>query len=275
MELKGAVAIVTGSGGAIGRAISREFARQGASVVCASLEDAGLGETVQLIKADGGHALALPTDVTQPDQVERMTAKTVEQFGKLDILVNNAGIFRAIGGLWEVDPQAWWTDVTTNLFGAFLCIHTVLPHMMQHNCGVVINMAGGGYDRPNIGGTGYAASKAGLMRLTDTLAAELGTRHNIQVYGFWPGFVRSVMTHMLADTPQGQRWLPHVAQGLLAHEDHPAEDVGRAMASLITISRPALSGRIFSYDDDFIQVEQHADEIQRQDLRQLRVHKEP
>jgi NAD(P)-dependent dehydrogenase (short-subunit alcohol dehydrogenase family) len=146
--------------------------------------------------------------------------------------------------------------------------------MLQHNCGIVINMVGGGSDRPNLDGTGYAASKAGLMRLTDTLAAGLGERYNIQVYGFWPGFVRTGMTNLLADLPQGQRWLPHVGRGLLAHEDHPAEDVDRAMASLIGISQPALSGRIFSYEDDFAHVAQQDDEIRRRDLRQLRITKE-
>jgi NAD(P)-dependent dehydrogenase (short-subunit alcohol dehydrogenase family) len=146
--------------------------------------------------------------------------------------------------------------------------------MLQHNRSIVINMAGGGSDRPNVDGTGYAASKADLMRLTDKLAAELGERYNIQVYGFWPGFVRKGMTHLLADSTQGRRWLPHMGPGLLAYEDHPPEDVGRAMASLIDISQPALLGRIFSYEDDFARVAQEADEIWRQDLRQLRITKE-
>lgn len=273
MQMQGAVAIVTGSGGVIGRSIAREFARRGARIVCASIDDDDLDETVRLIGRDGGHALAVPTDVTDQRQVKRMAKVTLDALGSIDMLVNNAGIFHAIGALWEVDPNTWWTDVTTNLYGSFLCIHTVLPYMLGRNRGVIINMAGGGYDQPNAGGTGYAASKAGLMRLTDTLSAELGEDSGIQVYGFWPGFVRSRMTQMLAETSQGQRWLPHVRHGLQVHEDHPSQDVGRAMVELIQISQPALSGRIFTYDDDFEQVAQQAVQIQQYDLRQLRMKK--
>jgi NAD(P)-dependent dehydrogenase (short-subunit alcohol dehydrogenase family) len=271
VDMRGTTAIVTGSGGDIGRAIACELARQGAAVACASLDDAGLRETARLIQVAGGTALAVPTDVTDQAQVERTFTQTMGAFGTVDILVNNAGIFRAIGGLWEVDPAAWWTDVTTNLFGSFLFCRTVLPHMLQRNRGIIVNMAGGGYDRPNAGGTGYAASKAGLMRLTDTLAAELDGRCDVQVYGFWPGFVRSGMTRLLAESEQGRRWLPHVGGGLEKNEDHPAEDVGRAIARLISISRPELAGRIFSYDDDFDWIAQHAGDIQRNDWHQLRM----
>ncbi len=274
MQLKGTVAIVTGCGGAIGRAIARVLARQAARVVCVSLDDADLQETARLIRAEGGQALAAPADVTDRSQVERAITQALEAFDQIDILVNNAGIFRAIGGLWEVEPEAWWADVTTNLYGSFLCSRTVLPHMMQRNSGIIVNMAGGGYDQPNVGGTGYAASKAGLMRLTDTLAAELGERYDIQVYGFWPGFVRSGMTRLLVETPAGQRWLPHVGRGLQAHEDQPAEEVGNALVALVDISQPELSGRIFSYPDDFAQIAQHAAEIKRRDLRQLRLRME-
>lgn len=271
MHVEEAVAIVTGSGRGIGRAVARELARRGARVVCASLESGELQETTDLILAGAGAAVAAVTDVTVPAQVERLIEQTLDAFGRIDILVNNAGVCRAVGGLWEADPALWWSDVATNLLGPFLCCRFALPHMLDRNSGIIVNMAGGGYDRPNPGLSAYASAKAGLMRMTDNLAAEIAGRYAIQVYGFWPGFVRTGMTEFLATDPEGQRWLPHVKAGLAGGEDHAAEDVGRAIAELIEISRPDLSGRIFSFDDDFQAIARAAAEIARLDLHQLRL----
>jgi NAD(P)-dependent dehydrogenase (short-subunit alcohol dehydrogenase family) len=270
-NLAGMCAIVTGSGGVIGRAIAVELARAGARVACVSIDADPVARTVRDIEDAGGVALAVAADVTDREQVDQAVQQAIARFGNVDILINNAGVFRAIGGLWQVDPDLWWSDVTTNLLGSFLCCRAVLPHMIGRNQGIIINMAGGGYDGPNAGGTGYASSKAALMRMTDTLACELSDQYRIQVYGFWPGFVRSGMTELLSHDAQGLRWLPHVQKGLEAGEDHPAADVGRAIVKLIGISVPDLSGRIFAYDDDFAEIARRASEIKHDDLYQLRL----
>ena len=274
MNVDGTAAIVTGSSMGIGRAIAVELASRGAQVVCTARSEGRLRETVDAIKSKGGVALAVPTDVTDKSQVERMAEQTLNAFGKIDVLINNAAVFHGIGGLWEVDPDAWWADVKTKLFGGFLCCRAVLPHMIKENRGIIMNMAGGGYDQPNVGGTGYASASAGLMRLTDTLAAELGDAHNIQVYGLWPGFVRSEMTEILATAEQGQRWLPHVKKGLSLGQDHAAEDVALAVIKIIEHTCPALSGRIVSYEEDFEQIVERADAIRERDLYQLRLRSE-
>ncbi len=274
MKVDGISAIVTGSSVGIGRAIAIELAGRGAQVVCTARSEARLRETVDTIKSEGGVALSVPTDVTDRNQVERMVEQTLNAFGKIDVLVNNAAVFHGIGGLWEVDPDSWWADVKTKLFGGFLCCHAVLPHMMKENRGIIMNMAGGGYDQPNVGGTGYASASAGLMRMTDTLASELGDEYDIQVYGLWPGFVRSEMTEILANAEQGQRWLPHVKKGLSLGQDHAAEDVALAVAKIIEHSCPALSGRIVSYNEDFEQIVERAETIREHDLYQLRLRSE-
>lgn len=274
MKVDGISAIVTGSSIGIGRAIAVELAARGAQVVCTARSAARLRETVDAIKSDGGVALAVPTDVTDNIQVERMAEQTLNAFGKIDVLINNAAIFNGIGGLWEVDPEAWWADVKTKLFGGFLCCRAVLPHMMKENRGIIMNMAGGGYDQPNVGGTGYASASAGLMRLTDTLASELGDEYNIQVYGLWPGFVRSKMTEILANEEQGQRWLPHVKKGLSLGQDHDAEDVALATVKIIEHTCPTLSGRIVSYTEDFEKIVERAETIRERDLYQLRLRSE-
>lgn len=274
MKVDGISAIVTGSSMGIGRAIAVELAGRGAQVVCTARSEARLRDTVDAIKSEGGVALAVPTDVTDTSQVERMAEQTLSAFGKIDVLINNAAVFHGIGGLWEVEPDAWWADVKTKLFGGFLCCRAVLPHMMKQNRGIIMNMAGGGYDQPNVGGTGYASASAGLMRLTDTLASELGDSHNIQVYGLWPGFVRSEMTEILATAEQGQRWLPHVKKGLSLGQDHAAEDVALAVVKIIEHTCPALSGRIVSYEEDFEKIVERAEAIREKDLYQLRLRSE-
>ncbi|NQU43789.1 SDR family NAD(P)-dependent oxidoreductase, partial [bacterium] len=115
MELQGKTAIVTGAGRGIGRAIAVEFARQGANVVCAARSQAEVIETAALAQKEGVQARAIPTDVTDRDQVENLVSQTLAEFGQIDVLFNNAGRFHAIGAVWEVDPADWWKDVTVNV----------------------------------------------------------------------------------------------------------------------------------------------------------------
>jgi len=272
MGIEGKSIIVTGTSYGVGWQLALDLAQQGAKVVCAARSTEKLHELVQMIEKEGGSAIAVPTDVAKRDQVERMVEQAIQAFGQVDILVNNAAVFRAIGGLWEVSPEEWWSDITTNLLGTFLCCRAVLPDMMRRNQGIIITMTGGGFDRPNLGGSGYGASKAGMMRLTDTLAEELlRSGYNILVYGLNPGFVRSEMTRILAETLAGQEWLPHVRKGLEAEQDHPAEDVSRAVLRVVEISQPALTGRIFHWQDDFDEIARRAEEIKQRDIYQLRM----
>src|SRR5215218_105619 len=106
--LAGQVAIVTGGGRGIGRAIALALADAGAVVVVAARSDAQIRETVALIERDGGRALAVRTDVTDRCAVERLIAEAEQQAGPVDLLVNNAGVFGPIGPLWQTDPDAWW-----------------------------------------------------------------------------------------------------------------------------------------------------------------------
>jgi len=271
MQIEGISAVVTGSSRAIGREIARELARRGALVVCAARTQEPLVETVRLIEEEGGTAIAVPTDVTDVSQFDRLIDAAVEAHGRIHLLVNNAAAYRAVGGAWEVDADAWWRDVTTNLYGPFLGCRAALRHMMPARRGVIINMTGGGASSPMLGASAYGSSKAALMRLTDTLAAELGDESGIQVYCLDPGFVRSGISQHVAATAGGQKWLPYVKQDLEAGRDHPPDEVGRAVVALVEISTPALSGRVFSYRDDFTEIAERAESIRENDLRSLRL----
>jgi NAD(P)-dependent dehydrogenase (short-subunit alcohol dehydrogenase family) len=242
MELNGKTAIVTGSSGGIGRALALEFGRQGMNVVCAARRLDALKETAAMVEEADGEALAVATDVTDREQVRRMVAAAVERFGQVDVLFNNAATFQAIGGVWEVEPEEWWRDVTVNLYGPLLCIREVLPHMMERDEGVIINMDGG---RPK-GGTAYACGKAGLVEMTRLLVEELrsaGSR--VMVFNASPGLVRTPMTERMVNDEMAARWIPQVKEGLESGSTRRPEEIARATVELLRVARPEISG--FSY----------------------------
>ena len=274
MELKGRTAIVTGSGGGIGRALAIEFARHGANVVCCARREANINETAEMIQKQAGQALAVRTDVTERDQVEAMVRQAVDTFGEVHVLFNNAGSFRAIGAVWEVAPDAWWHDASVNLLGPMLCSRAVLPHMMKRDEGIIINMNGGGSTNPLPGGSGYGCSKAALVRLTDTLAKELDeVGSSVLVFGMGPGLVRTEMTEYQASSPEGLKWLPSTKECLEQGRVRAPEECAEATVELLRIACKELSGRIFGAGTDFADVARRAAEIKEKDLMVMRFRK--
>ena len=252
MEINGKTVIVTGSGSGIGRALALAFGREGANVVCAARRKDRLEETVALIDKEKGVALAVPTDITQLDQVRNLVRTTLDRFGRIDVLFNNAGSFQSIAGVWEVDPETWWHDVTVNLLGPLLCIREVLPHMMDRDDGIIINMDGG---RPT-GGTGYACGKAGLMELTRVLIKEFETvGSNVIVLGAGPGLVRTEMTDLQADTDAGRRWIPSTDESFRSGNLRQPEEIAAATIRMVRTARPDLTGTYYGPDTDFSELD--------------------
>ncbi|MHC4711862.1 MAG: SDR family NAD(P)-dependent oxidoreductase [Planctomycetota bacterium] len=274
MELEGKTAIVTGSGRGIGRAIALEFARQGANVVCCARRENEVAETVGMIEAEGGAALSVRCDVADKGEVDNLVEKAVERFGGVDVLFNNAASFRSLGAVWEVDPDEWWGDVTTNVLGPMLCARAVLPHMMKRNEGVIINMYGGGAVVPLPGGSGYGCSKAALLRLTDTLAGELEREgYSIYVVSIGPGFVRTETTEYQCTNPLGVKWIPSSKEAIEAGETRPPEDCARSAVWMLRVLCPEMNGRIFDTGMDFDDVARRAGEMKEKALRLLRLNK--
>jgi len=244
MELKGSVAIVTGAGRGIGRAVARELARNGASVVVCSRTEAEISQTASLIEEEGGVCLPLLADVSQKDQAKDLVEQTVRRFGAVDILVNNAARIPVISAVWEVDPDEWWEEVSVNLRGTMLCTRYALPHMMARNRGVIVNLPGG---TSIPGRTSYCCSKVAVDRLTMLLAKELSAvNSSVIVFQIGPGLVKTRRTLVEAESAQGQRWNPATKRAFEEGRDRPPEECARAVVILIRNATGEMSGKYFS-----------------------------
>lgn len=186
MKLKDKVAVVTGAGRGVGKAIALAFAREGADVVVVSRTLSEVEKTASQVRALGRHALALRVDVSGVQEVENLVKSVLLSFGRIDVLVNSAGILGPIGTLVENDVEQWIGTIRVNLIGTFLCCRAVLPIMVKQGGGKVINLSGGGAAYPQPCFSAYATSKAAVVRLTETLAEEV-KGFNIQVNAVAPG----------------------------------------------------------------------------------------
>ena len=137
-ELENRIALITGAGRGIGQAIALAYAREGADLSLAARSGSELEETAEQCRELGSQVLTMPTDVTDPSQVERLVQATTGRFSSIDILVNNAGIGGPVGGLQDNDVEAWISTVQVNLIGLYLCCRAVLPLMRERNSGRIV-----------------------------------------------------------------------------------------------------------------------------------------
>jgi len=247
IDLTGQVAIVTGGGRGIGRAISLALAQAaGAAVAVVARSTDQLAQTVALVEEMGGRAIAITTDVTDQQATEQMVHEVEQQLGPVDLLVNNAGVPGPGGPLWEVDPDDWWRCMDVNLRGPYLCSRA--PYMAA-----------------------YAISKCAVMRFSEILAAEIKD-HCIHSFAIAPGFVRTAMTEAAAASPADEKWLGGVfTNSFAAGYDVPPERAADLVAFLASGKADALSGCYISVDDDLAELVRRAEEIQRDDLHTLRL----
>lgn len=186
MKLKDQVAIVTGAGRGIGRAIALEFVKEGAAVSLVQRGEEELRQVAKEVEALGGKCLVLPLSVAREDHVEQMVQKTVDAFGTVDIMVNNAGIAGPTAMAIDISPQQWNEVIAINLTGPWLCSRAVLKIMMPKRRGRIINISSAAAKIPLARRTPYCATKAGLCGMTRALAQELGP-YNINVNSILPG----------------------------------------------------------------------------------------
>ena len=196
-QMDGMVAMVTGASRGLGRAIAREYAREGASVVISarSQSPTGLAGTLQETASDirnaGGDVLAVNCDVTDEGQVNNMVRRAVERYGRIDVLFNNAGTMVLGESILEIDPARWDQLIRVNVGGPYLCTRAVLPIMMEQRKGSIINIGSRmATDPAQGGGVLYSASKAAVHMFSLCLADEVKD-YNIAVNILSPGSLRS------------------------------------------------------------------------------------
>lgn len=197
-SLEGRVALVTGAGRGIGRAIALGLAEHGADIICLSRTGAEVEATAQAVRDLGRQAIAVTADITAKEQIDAAVAQSIAHFGKIDILVNNAGMNIRTPAL-EVKEQDWETVVTTNLKGPFLITQAVGRHMCEAGYGRVINIASVAGEVALRTGVAYGASKAGLLHMTRVLALEWG-KYGVTVNAIGPWYFKTSLTEkILAD----------------------------------------------------------------------------
>lgn len=271
MELRDAVAIVTGAGRGIGRAIALAFAREGADLVVVSRSLSEVRETADQVKALGRRALALQVDVSDQGQVDSMVASAINGLKRVDILVNNAGIQGPIGPAVENDARHWMEAVHVNLVGTFLCSRAVLPYMIKERRGKIVNLSGGGAASPRPYFSAYAVSKAAVVRFTETLAEEV-KGFNIQVNAIAPGAVNTRMLQQVlaAGEAAGEKAIAE-AKRQLETGGTPPETAAALAVFLASQASDGLTGRLISAVwDDWRGMAEQVPEIMSSDLYTLR-----
>ena len=242
MSLQGKCALVTGGSRGIGRAVCLELARQGARVAVNYAGNAAAAEeTVKACQDLGAEAFAIQADVADAAACDAMVKEVLSRFGRVDILVNNAGVTRD-GLMLTMKESDWDTVLDTNLKGAFQCMKAVYRPMMKQKYGRVVNLSSIVGVRGNAGQANYAASKAGLIGLTKSMAKELAAR-NVTVNAVAPGFLDTDMTAALPEKAR-EAMLASIPMGRLGQ----AEDVARAVAFFAGDESAYVTGQVLCVD---------------------------
>lgn len=242
MNFSEKTAVVTGGSRGLGRAICLELARGGANVMlCYAGNEAAANETVAACESLGAKAVAIRCDVSKEDEVKALMDAALKTFGHIDILVNNAGITRD-GLLMMMKPEDFDAVIAANLKGAFLCMKAVARQMVKQRYGRIVNLSSVVGLRGNAGQVNYAASKAGVIGMTKSLAKELAGR-NITVNAVAPGFIDTDMTAALAETAKNAA-LGSIPMGRMG----TPENVAKAVAFLADEDAGYITGQVLAVD---------------------------
>ena len=240
--LEGKVALITGAARGIGKAIAVKYASEGANIVFTDLniDDNALATKAEL-ESYGVKVMAVASNAASFEESHKVVEDTVKEFGRLDILVNNAGITKD-GLMMRMSEQQWDAVITVNLKSAFNFVHAVTPVMMRQKGGCIINMSSVVGVSGNAGQANYAASKAGVIGFTKSIALELGSR-NIRCNAIAPGFIETEMTAAL-DEKTVQGWRDSIP---LKRGGQP-EDVANACVFLGSDNSSYITGQVLNVD---------------------------
>jgi len=243
LELSGKVAIVTGGASGIGRATVAALLHAGAAVAVLDRDEAGANTTVEQGRQAGGNAFALPIDLAETTQIPAAVARVIQQLGRIDILVNCAGVTGRFQSLLDMEEANWDFVQTVNLKAAMLLMKHVARHMIERGGGGrIVNVSSSSAFRARNSPVAYASTKAALVQLTRSAAAELGP-HDINVNAVAPGITATAMTRVLGDAEALQRAASSGPLENLFHRVSQPEDVAAAIVFLCLPSSRQITGQ--------------------------------
>ncbi len=245
MKLKNEVTIVTGAGSGIGKETALLFAKEGAKVVVADINEKSGNETVEEIKKSDGEGIFIKLDICNRELAKHMAEETLKKYGKIDVLINNAGIVQD-ALLAKMTEEQWDKVINVNLKGTFNCIQAVVDVMIQQGKGVIINTSSVVGLYGNVGQVNYSAAKAGLIGMTKTLAKELGKK-GVRVNAVAPGFI---MTPMTANVPE--KVLELMKEKTPLRKLGEPRDVANAYLFLASNDAKYVNGAVLSVDGGLV-----------------------
>jgi len=245
MDLKGKVALITGSGRGIGKAIAEKLAQNGAHVVISDVDEETGTNTAHEMKSYNIESIMIKADVSSSEEANQLIEKTLEKFGKIDILVNNAGITRD-NLMMRMSEQEWDSVLAVNLKGAYNCIRAATKTFMKQREGRIVNIASVVGQMGNAGQANYAAAKAGMIGLTKSVAKEFASR-NVLVNAVAPGFIQTAMTDKLNEVVKEnlQNLIPLKRLG-------QPEDVANIVYFLVSDLSKYTTGQVINVDGGMV-----------------------
>jgi NAD(P)-dependent dehydrogenase (short-subunit alcohol dehydrogenase family) len=265
-SLVGQVAVVTGASRGIGRAVAEHLAARGAAVAAVARPSPALRELAGGSRRAG--LIGVPADVSVPAEVDAAFAAAAAELGPPTLVVAAAGTAELLGPIADADAQRWWQAVGVDLYGTMLTTRAAARAMLPRRTGRIITVYGNLGDRGTANLSAFAVAKAGIARLTETLATELaGT--GVHAFCIHPGFVRTPMTERLATGEAGRTWLPRFAATAATRwgNPQPAADLIEAIA---LGHADELTGRLLHAGDDLNEITRRCHT--NPDLRHLRLH---
>jgi NAD(P)-dependent dehydrogenase (short-subunit alcohol dehydrogenase family) len=278
-DLSGTVAVISGGGRGVGRLLAVELAGAGASVGVIARSGAELAAVAAYIKRSGGTAAAVTCDVSDELAAAAAITQLEQRLGPANLLINNAGVSGPAGQLWNVSPGEWWRTMEINIGGAFTLTRLALPGMIAAHAGRIINITShaGVYRWPLM--SAYAASKAALIKLTETLAEET-REYGVSAFSVDPGLLHIGLSEAALSSPADPRTPEGQISGwirgrlLSGHGTDPAQAV-RLVLTLAAGHLDRLSGRHLAAADDLEALLSQIDRINRDDLHTLRLRRSP
>ena len=254
VRLQDKIAIVTGSGSGLGKAIVKRLAEEGASIVVADINAEAVATVVGELEKAGRTAVGFTVDVRDRSQLKELMATTAGKFGRIDILVNNAGVTRHRPFL-TMNDEDWNIVLAVDLKGVFFCVQAVAEYMIKQRCGKIVNISSasgnGGASHATAGSiagnANYAAAKAGVIQLTKTLAAELGP-HGINVNSVAPGFILTPMTSTSRTPQEVEEHIEVRKKSSVLQRVGKPEDIANSVLFLVSDEASFISGQLLRVD---------------------------